>query len=69
MAKIRFREIKKAILQDFQKNNKWDEVFKKPFISEIRYCKSTEEIVYALLSLDFTLTEAYEFILDCISRS
>ena len=70
MKKIRFREIKKAIIKDFENNqNKFGEDQAKFILRTLKATICTEEIIAVLRTYNFTQAEAYEFILDCISRA
>jgi len=70
MKKIRFREIKKAIIKDFEKNHaNWPPEFAKPFVADIKSCVCTEEIIQVLKDGGFTYAEALEQINDLITTS
>ena len=69
MKKIRFHEIKKAIIKDFcaTADKKWNGYFGKPFIADIKRCVCTEEIIQVLMQNGFTYGEALEQINDLIT--
>jgi len=69
MAKIRFRDVKKAILEDFKKTHeeKWHKEFICPFIADIKVCKCNEDIISVLMQNGFTYAEALEQIISLIT--
>jgi hypothetical protein len=69
MSKIRFREVKKAILKDFMADhNKWNPMVSRTFIADLKFCHSTEEIILVLVNNGFSNVEALDKIMDCITR-
>jgi hypothetical protein len=70
MRKIRFREIKAAVIKDFENcQDRFNPAEAKSILAMLKRTICTEEIIAVLRGLNFTQAEAYEIILDCISRA
>ena len=69
MRKLRFCDVKKAILEDFKKTHegKWHKNFILPFIADIKVCKCNEDIIKVLMQNGFTYAEALEQIINLIT--
>lgn len=68
MCKIRFRDVKKAIIDDYKLDNRgWDSHFALPFISELKSCKCNEDVIKVLMQNGFTYAEALEQIVDLVT--
>ena len=68
MKRIRFREVKRAVIDDFITNCEWSELTKEYTLRDFRSCKCIEDLVHCLEENGFRTHEAYEFIVDTITR-
>ena len=69
MKRMRFCEVKKAVIQDFVDTACCETHPNKEAIRDLRSCKCMEDLVYCLNGMGFELHEAYEFIVDTITRA